>query len=106
MIDKAKIEKAIRDFDERVRAMDKAWDKLEEAVGATPESPLFEAAVGLIDGYVAALDAAYGIGEWLDWWWLECRFMRHPMECEVGGKKFTVATIDDLVRVVLEDIAE
>lgn len=105
-MDKAKIEKAIRDFDERVRAMDRAWDKLKEAVGATPESPLFEATAGLADGYVAALDAAYAIGEWLDWWCLECQLGLNPMECEVGGKKFTVATVDDLVRVVLADIAE
>lgn len=103
-MDKAKIEQAIRDFDERVRAMDEVWEKLEEVLGATPESPVFEAMTAVAGGYVAALDAAYGIGGWLEWWWLECQLGRQTMECEVDGKEFTVATIDDIVQVVLADI--
>ena len=106
MMDKAKIEKAIRDFDKHVREMDEAWAGLRKAIGPMSETTVYESSWRVVDAYCDAIDDAYGLDGWLNWWRFECEFGAKPRHAKIGRNKFTVATIDDLVRVVLADIAE
>lgn len=100
------IEKAIRDFHERVREVESHIDVLTEGLlKVSPDSDLLGSIWEVAEGYREALDAAYSIGGWLEWWWHECGLGENPMKAGLPGEDLrTVATIDDLVRLVLDDL--
>ncbi|WP_156820696.1 hypothetical protein [Thioalkalivibrio thiocyanodenitrificans] len=101
----ALIEKAARDFHTAVSGADGALDRLSDLLGVSPESDLCSNVWAMAGAYKGALDAAYGIGGWLEWWWLECRLGEQPMQAGLPGEELrTIATIDDLVKLITDDI--
>ena len=104
--DRARIEQAIRDWHERSRDAQAKLDELEAVTGCNPDSPLNAVTWALIGGWLTTLDHAYSIGAWLDWWWHECRLGEYPTEASIGDAPLRkIATVDDLVALVLEDLA-
>jgi hypothetical protein len=102
----AQIEKAVRDFHERVMEVEQLMGALNEVLSIQPEAPINHAIWSLIGGYRDALGAAYSIDGWLEWWWLECGLGSTPLHAApAGGQTRTIATIDDFVRLVLDDVA-
>lgn len=104
---RARIETEIRAFHERVRAARDVLRKLDDVLDIAPESPLYEAVWALIGGYMGALGAAYGhIDGWLEWWWSECDLGANPHDAGLPGEPMrTIETLDDLVGIVLDDLA-
>lgn len=100
-----KIRNAVLRWNELVCDIETALDNLRDTVGLNPEAPLPTAAWALAGGYMDALDVAYGIGGWLEWWWHECRLGENPMQAGFDGKVRLVATIEDLIGIILEDLA-
>lgn len=101
------MEQAVRRWNELMCDIESTLDDLHDTVGLNPEAPLPTAIFALAGGYREALDAAYHIGGWLDWWWLECRLGDNPMGARLQGETSdrTIETIDDLVK-LLRDEAE
>lgn len=101
------IEQAIRDFHARVTEAEQVLDVLNDVLEMRPEGRLYSAVWALIGGYLDALDASHpGIGGWLEWWWNECRLGTRPLHAGLAGEELRmIATIDDLVRLVCEDLA-
>lgn len=101
----ASVEKAVREFHERVSEIERVTDVLNSVLSMVPESDLNSAIWALIGGYKDALGEAYGIDSWIEWWWLECGLGSHPMQARLPGEEFrTIATVDDLVRIVCDDL--
>ena len=99
------VEKAIRDFHERVADADKVLSALDDIFDWSPECQLFQAVSALVGGYISALGAAYHIEGWLEWWWLECRLGQNPLEAApAGGELRIVAAVDDLIALITEEI--
>lgn len=95
---------AVRVYHARMTALEQVLDDLGKPLKVAPESPLLQAVWALATEYRKALDSQYAIGEWLEWWWLECQLGAHPMQAKPAhGKLRTVATVDALVRLVLDD---
>ena len=102
-----KAEKQIREFHARVTEIERVTDAMNSFLSMTPESVLNAAIWALVGGYTDAIDAAYNIGGWLEWWWLECRLGKNPMQAGLAGEELrTISTIDDLVRLICDDIAK
>lgn len=102
-----KVEKAIRDFHERVSEIESVTDAMSEVLSMAPECALHSAILALIGGYRDALGAAYSIDGWLEWWWLECGLGSKPMRAGLAGEELrAIATIDDLVRLICDDLAQ
>jgi len=103
----AKIEKAIRDFHNRVGDIERVTDALNAVLMGHPESDFNMALWAVVGAYKDALDEAYSIGSWLEWWWLECSLGNNPMQAGLAGEELrTIATIDDLVTLVLDDLKQ
>ena len=101
------IEKAVRDFHDRVYEVEHVTARLGDVLSIPPDAPLTTAIWQLIGGYRDALGAAYGIEGWLDWWWIECNLGGTPMDAApVGGEMRKISTVDDLVRLVCDDLAK
>ena len=97
------VDQAIRAFQGRVVEIERVLDAMSAVLGMQPECALREAIFGLVGDQLALLDAAGGVDGWLEWWWLECGLGNRPMgAAPAGGKMRLVATLDDLVRIVLE----
>lgn len=101
----ANVEKAIRDFHDTVSEAEAVMGELNEVLGMSPDSRLYSAVWALGGALKDALDAAYGIGGWLEWWWLECSLGRNPMQAGWEGAEMrTITTVDDLVRLIIDDL--
>lgn len=105
-MDAIRLEYDLRQFHRRVADMETICDMLNNAMRMSTRSTFSYATWSLASGYLDALDAAYpGIGQWLEWWWLKCQLGANPLEASVaGGETRMIATIDDLVRLVLDDL--
>jgi len=105
--DIAAVEKAIREFHERVSDIERVTDVLNSVLSMVPESDLNSAIWALIGGYKDALGEAYSIDGWLEWWWLECNLGEKPMQAGLPGEELrTIATVDDLILLVCDDLAQ
>lgn len=103
----AAVEKAVREFHERVSEIERVTDVLNSVLSMVPESDLNQAIWALIGGYKDALGEAYSIDSWLEWWWLECGLGRNPMQAGLAGEEFRdILTLDDLVQLILDDLAK
>jgi len=101
-----KVEKAIRQFHERVTEIERITDLLNSALMMAPESGLNAAIWALIGGYKDALGDAYFIDEWLEWWWMECNLGAKTMQAGLLGEEMrTIATLEDFIRLVCDDLA-
>lgn len=99
------IEKAIRKFHDKVVEADRVISELDGLLAMNPESALHSAVWALVGAYKDALGAAYNIDGWLEWWWLECSLGKNPLQASpAGGELRVIATIDDLVRLVCDDL--
>lgn len=97
----------IRLWHDRVVALEEQLDALRDLLQMAPEAPLNEAAWGLVGGYIAALDARWNIGGWLEWWWNECRLGESPSQAGINGEPMRdIKTIDDLIALVIDDLAQ
>lgn len=100
------LEETIREFDARVREIERVSDTLNRVLLISPESEFYSAIWSIIHGYMEAISAVYPIGGWLEWWWLDCGLGSWPHQAGLPGEELrTIATIDDLVRIVCDDIA-
>lgn len=93
------MQKAARDFHERMLELELRMECLRESVGMNPDAPLPTAVWAVAGAYREAIDAAHSIGGWLEWWWLECGLGERPKKANLGdgqGERL-IATIDDLV---------
>lgn len=99
------LDRHVREFHERGRHAEDLISELDTVLSLDAESPLRQSTYALIGGYRNALDAAFHIGGWLDWWWLECGFGNNPLQASpAGGQLRLIETVDDLVALVAEDI--
>lgn len=102
-----KLEIAIRAFHDRVVEIERVIGVLDSVLSMVPESDLHSAIWALVGGYTDALGDAYAIDSWLEWWFVECRLGSNPMQASIaGGELRTIATIDDLIRIIGDDIAQ
>jgi hypothetical protein len=103
--DRNKVEKSIREFHYRVTEIERVTDVLSSVLSMTPECELYSGIWALIGGYRDALGASYSVDGWLDWWWMECRLGLSPLRASpAGGELRMVSTIDDFVKLVLDDL--
>ena len=101
------IEQAIRDFDKHARAVENLIDSLNTIIEPAPESVLCETLWGVLGAYRDAIGSQYQIGDWLDWWWLECNLGANQMQAGLAGEaQRTIATVDDLVKLICDDLAQ
>lgn len=100
-----KTEQAVRDFHKRAVDIEACAAALGELVGMQPESRVMAALFGTLGAYMRALGEPLGIDGWLEWWWLECGLGERPKQAGLRGEALRdVSTIDDLVRIVIDDV--
>lgn len=104
-MDAKKVEAAILEFHQIVANTEAVMSSLDALLEQAPDSALKTAVWSAVGAYSRALDEAYGIGGWLDWWWLECDLGARPMRAGLKGEQLrNISTPDDLVRLVLDDL--
>lgn len=98
------LEAAIRGFDTLARTMENLHDTLDTSIGLTVEGPVSMALSEAVRTQQAALEAQFGIGGWLEWWWLECYLGKQPMEAGVNGDPMRlIVTLEDLIQLLLDE---
>lgn len=103
---KDRIASAIRNFHARALAAQAVLDAVDDVLDITPESKLNQAVWDLVGGYISALDAAYSIGPWLEWWWNECTLGEKPGMAGIRNEPMRkIRTLDDLIGIALDDLA-
>lgn len=102
-----KVERAIRNFDARVREIERVTEVMAGVLSMAPECELHSTIWSIIGGYLEALGAAYHIEVWLEWWWMECGLGQRPKQAGLPGEELRmIANIDDLVRLICDDLAQ
>lgn len=96
---------AVREFHERAREAETILVAFDAIIELSPESPLINAVLDLIEGYADALGQAYGIREWLLWWRADCKLGKNPLQARLGDGLREISDIDDLIGIVLDDLA-
>lgn len=102
-----KVEAAIREFHARMVEMERVLDAMNSVMSMAPESDLQSAIWALVESYQASLSAAYNIGDWLEWWWLECKLGAVTMTAGLPGEAMRkISNIDDLVKLIIDDLKQ
>lgn len=105
--DRKALAEAIRNWHERLYAWEQQLGALRDLLQMAPEAPLNEAGWALAGGYVTALDSRWSIAGWLEWWWHECRLGGTPQRAGLVGEPLrTITTIEDLIAIVADDLAQ
>lgn len=100
------IEQAIRDFDKHARAVESLIEGFKVVADPAPESMLCDTVFGLLTAYRKTIEDQHGIDGWLDWWAYECCLGRRPQKAGLRGEPDrTIATIDDLIALVIDHAA-
>ncbi len=103
----AEAAQAIRDWHAatvRVRDMMRA---IRAVLSPEPESEHNNAVWGAIQSYADALNTAYDLDGWLEWWWIECELGDKPMKAAPAGEPLRkIDTVDDLIAVALAGRAD
>jgi hypothetical protein len=89
----------IREWHDRMTALDEAMDAFSGLVGTSPESRLPGAVWRVAERYTDAVAIATDAGGWLEWWWLECHLGTRPMHADDR----LIRTIDDLIAEIERD---
>ena len=88
---------ALRIWHEAVTESEKEIDALIE-IGFRPESRLFTAINNALEALTAATSQIVGDESgWLDWYWLDCRMGRNPLEAGFSDDLRKICTLDDLI---------
>jgi len=96
----------LREWHESMVEFEEQMDALNALTGCTPESPLSSAAYRMAAQSIRALDAAYNIGGWLDWWWLECGLGANPMKAKLPNEdERLISSIEDLIQLLADEMA-
>lgn len=97
----------VRKFHALARAYEGKIGELSDLLWMAPEAPIREAAWNLIRGYIDALDRAWGIGDWLLWWWEDLVLGEKASEAALPDEEMRpIRTIDDLVQIILDDLQQ
>lgn len=100
-----RIAQSIRQWHERVVELETRYNELSPLIGANPESLMMAAVWHVASGYTDMTGEATGAGGWLEWWWLECNLgARQMTACLPGEPQRNIATLEDLIRLVLDDL--
>ena len=92
------MEQAVRAWYATVKDAGEAVDELDRVVGCSPESPLSQAIYAMVIAYTDAVQDAHGLGDWLNWWWLECEMGKTPLSASIGDEPLReIATLEDLI---------
>lgn len=95
----------VRKFHERATDFETRMDAMAEMLWMSPECPIRQAGWGVIDGHVSALDRAWNIGSWLEWWWQELSLGEKPSEAGLTGEEMRqIRTIEDLIQIIVDDL--
>lgn len=79
-------------------------EPLGNAVGLSPESPIYRAVWGLQDAYTKAVGRLVGDDqEWLSWFASDNDFGRLEMEAGFPGRMIAVKTVADLIDVMEQE---
>lgn len=106
-VDREAMAAAIRTWHDRLYALEEQLGALRDLLQMAPEAPLNEACWALAGGYIAEIDRRWGIGDWLDCWWHECRLGESPGHAGLIGEPMReIKTIDDLIAIVTDDLAQ
>ena len=88
---------ALRRWHEAVTVSEKEIDALIE-IGFRPEARLFEAINNALEALTNATAQIVGDESgWLDWYWLDCRMGRNPLEAGLSDDLRKICTLDDLI---------
>jgi hypothetical protein len=82
-----KVEQAVRQFDERVREIERVTAVMSGVLSMSPECELHSAIWSIVGGYLDALGAAYNIDGRLEWWWMECGLGKRPKQAGLPGEE-------------------
>ena len=89
---------AIRTWHTTVKATGEAVDELDRVVGCSPESPLSQSIYAMVIAYTDAVQDAHGLGDWLEYYWLECDMGKSPLAASIGDEPLRdIATLEDLI---------
>ena len=88
---------ALRIWHETVTESEKEIDALVE-IGFAPESRLCTAINNALEALTNATAQIVGDKSgWLDWYWLDCRMGRSPLEAGFSDDLRKICTLDDLI---------
>ena len=92
------MEQAVRTWHATAKATGEAVDELNNVIGCSPESPLSQAIYAMVIAYTDAVQDAHGLGDWLNWYWLECEMGTEPLSASIGDEPLReIATVEDLI---------
>lgn len=97
---------AIREWHESMIDLETKMSAFQEVTGSQTDSPLSSAIYHVAGQYIKALDAAYSIGGWLEWWWIDCELGNSPKHAKLPDEdKRLISSIDDLIQLLTDEIA-
>ncbi len=100
-------EQALKDWWDAIKSAESALESLGSIIGDVHWSAPLPAAVERM-GDLATFGAAClidrpGSVAWLRWYWLDCGDHSRAYDCHVGGVKYSVTTLSDLLDVIDAD---
>jgi hypothetical protein len=100
-----KVETAIREFHNFAIEMRELLDKMNELFSMEPEGNFYNLMFSLSGRYIKALDYAFSIGGWLEWWLLECDLGKKVMQAGLKDEPMRdIETLDDFIKIVCDDL--
>jgi hypothetical protein len=94
----------LKEWQERIKKMTLAIDRIDRAIGLDPDGPMFEANGELMVAYTKAVAALLGDrAEWLDWYWLENAMGAKAHPAGPKGKMRPIKTLGHLLWLIEVD---
>ena len=93
-------ESAVIQWHRAAKRLDHACEQLRNLLHSSPEAELWQAAWDAIDIWAYQLQAVYGLGDWLEYWWQECQLSAAPIPVTINGQEFALDGLDSLIELL------
>lgn len=106
-MDYKKVELQIRKFHECCLTNESIIEQFGDIFDINPESKFFQSQYEIIGGYIEAMDCAYHIGGWLEWWLFECHLGKTKLKAKLPTEtERSIEYLDDFVKLVIDDLKQ
>lgn len=93
-------ESAVTEWHRAARRLDHACEQWRNLLRSDPEAEIWQAAWDAISLWARQLQTAYGLGDWLEYWWEECKLAAAPGPATINGQAFALDGLDSLIELL------
>lgn len=93
-------ESAVIEWHRAAKRLDHACTQWRNLLQSDPEAEIWQAAWDAVSIWARQLQTAYDLGDWLEFWWEECKLSAAPGPATITGQEFALDGLDSLIELL------